>query len=76
MIDNSEILAPLIDLLPDGDTFWYTELLDRSITKGENRFRVLRSFEHISRAQFMDQLPTIRRLCERNFVRAVGAERS
>lgn len=69
MIDNREVIASFIDETYDGDTFWYTELLDRT-TNGSSRFKMLRSFEHIDRATFLSQCDTIAQLCENNNVRA------
>ncbi len=68
-VDNHEVVASFIDEKYDGDTFWYTELLDRK-TNGASRFKMLRSFEHNDRAQFMEQWPTIKDLCDKNGVRA------
>lgn len=68
-IDNSELVAPFLDETYDNDTFWYTELLDRS-KNGSSRFKILRSFEHNDRAQLLEQMPTIRQLCDRNNARA------
>ena len=71
-VDNSEIVASFIDTedADDPDLFWCTELLDRRIQKGNNRFRLLRTFEHHSREDFLAKMPIIRDLCERNGVRA------
>lgn len=69
MIDNRELVAQYIDVDYDGDTFWYTELLDRT-NNGSSRFKMLRSFEHQDRATFLEQCDTIAQLCERNNVRA------
>lgn len=55
----------------DEDTFCYTELLDRSkATGGNNRVRMLRSFHHRSRAEFLATWPTIKQLCDQTGVRA------
>lgn len=69
-IDNTELIASLIDEQEDPDTFWYTELIDRRVTKGSDGLRILRSFEHRCRAHFLERAQTIRRLCEVNGVRA------
>jgi hypothetical protein len=68
-VDNREAVSLFIDERYDGDTFWYTELLDRT-TNGSSRFKMLRSFEHNDRAEFLSQCDTIAELCERNGVRA------
>lgn len=68
-IDNRDIVRRFIDADEDGDTFWYTELLDRT-TNGSSRFKMLRSFEHNNRTEFDKQCDTIALLCERNNVRA------
>lgn len=40
-VENLEIIAPLIDEHDDGDTFWYTEILDRERrSAGDNRKRL------------------------------------
>ncbi|MEY4507976.1 MAG: hypothetical protein RLZZ450_98 [Pseudomonadota bacterium] len=69
-IDNRDIVRRFIDADEDGDTFWYTELLDLT-TNGSSRFKMLRSFEHNNRAEFDEQCDTIALLCERNNVRAL-----
>jgi hypothetical protein len=68
-IDNSELVADFIDEDADGDTFWYTELYDRSL-KGSSRFKLLRTFEHNSKAHFLERLPTIKTLCDQTGTRA------
>ncbi len=69
MIDNRDIIRRFIDDKADGDTFWYTELLDRR-NNGASRFKMLRTFEHNSRLHFDEQMDTIAKLCEDNQVRA------
>jgi hypothetical protein len=68
-VDNREAVSLFIDMIGDGDTFWYTELLDRT-TNGSSRFKMLRSFEHNDRGEFLNQCDTIAKLCEQNNVRA------
>jgi hypothetical protein len=70
IIDNSEKIAALMPEEDDGDTFFYTELIDRRRSKGSNRMRVLRTFYHRSQANFWDKWPTIKWLCDANAVRA------
>lgn len=69
MVDNTELVAQYIDDRDDGDTFWYTELLDRNIG-GSSRFKMLRTFEHNSRLHFLQRIDTIRLLCEKTGTRA------
>lgn len=70
-IDNHEIVATFMPSTEDGDTFLYTEILDRSkATGGNNRVRLLRSFHHRSRAHFLDTWPTIQKLCDQTGMRA------
>lgn len=65
IVDNHEKVAALIAEEFDGDTFWYTELLDRNNrTRGSNRVRIVRTFYHRSQTHFLDQWPTIKALCE------------
>lgn len=69
-IDNHELILPFVPEYSDGDSFLYTEMLDRSKTKGNNGFRLLKTFYHRSREEFLEQLPTIRSICEYSRVRA------
>lgn len=70
-IDNFELLAPFIDTEVDGDTFWYTVLLDRSKNKdGDRSYKMLRSFVHENRCDLESQMPSIRRLCDNCGTRA------
>lgn len=69
-VDNSELLSGFLSAEDDGDTFWYTELLDRSHTKGSNKFRTLKTFFYSSRAGFWSKWPVIRELCEQTGTRA------
>jgi hypothetical protein len=41
MLDNSEIVRNFVPEHDDGDTYVYSELLDRSKTKGNNGFRIV-----------------------------------
>lgn len=70
MLDNSELILPFVPQRDDGDTFIYTELLDRSKQQGNNGFRMLRTYYHRSQDEFREQMPEIRRMCEDNKVRA------
>jgi hypothetical protein len=70
VLDNSELILPFIPETFDGDSFCYTEMLDRGQRKGNNGQRLLKTFYHRSREEFLEQLPTIRRLCDMAQVRA------
>jgi hypothetical protein len=69
-VDNSAIIATFCPVEDDGDTFIYTEMLDRSKRKGNNSVRLLKTFYHRSEAEFWEQWPTIKRLCDMGSVRA------
>lgn len=70
-VDNSEIVSSFFPDAFDGDTFFYTELLDRSVSAaGGNRVRMLRSFYHPTKEIFWKVWPTIRRLCDQTGCRA------
>lgn len=70
-IDNSSHVAPFIPEVEDGEHFCYTEMLDRSKTKGNNGFRLMKTFYHRSRAEFWEQLETIKDICDMYNVRAM-----
>lgn len=70
MVDNSEIIATFCPVDDDGDTFIYTEMLDRGKRKGNNGHRLVKTFYHRSRAEFREQWPVIRQLCDLSLVRA------
>lgn len=67
-IDNSLYIEPFIPETSDGDTFLYTEMLDRGKTK--NKCRLLKTFYHHSLDEFREQLPSIKTLCDLSNVRA------
>lgn len=69
-IDNSTLIAPFCPAIDDGDTFIYTEMLDRSKTKGNNGFRLVKTFYHRSVEEFWSQVPTIKTLCDMSGCRA------
>lgn len=69
-LDNSLLIRPFVPELDDGDTFIYTELLDRSKGKGNNVNRLVKTFYHTSREEFDEQMPAIRNLCELTKTRA------
>lgn len=70
MIDNSALIAPFCPATADGDTFIYTEMLDRGKRKGNNGHRLLKAFYHRSVEEFWAQWPTIKQLCDMVQVRA------
>lgn len=70
MIDNSALIAPFCPAQPDGDTFIYTELLDRGKRKGNNGHRLVKTFYHRSVEEFWSQWQTIKQLCDMVGVRA------
>lgn len=69
-LDNSALVAPFCPLTADGDTFIYTEMLDRGARKGNNAHRLVKTFYHRSVEEFWEQWPTIKRLCDLSLVRA------
>ena len=69
-IDNSKYVVGFISEKDDGDSFNYTELLDRTKQKGNNGHRRIKTFYHRSREEFDAQLPEMIRLCETLKVRA------
>ena len=70
MIDNTEQVLKFCQDVDDGDTFIYTEMLDRSKKSGNNGVRLLKTFYHRSKQEFLDQIPTIKYLCDLSKVRA------
>ncbi len=72
-VDNSSVVAGFAPKADDGDTFIYTEMLDRSKEKpdgGEYGFKLLKSFYHRSQEEFWRQWPAIRAACDAAGVRA------
>lgn len=63
-LDNRKVIEPFIPETFDGDTFYYTEILDRSKRSGNNRGRRLREFVHRDRATFVEQCDQIAKMCE------------
>lgn len=70
MLDNSELIIPFVPDHFDGDTFIYTELLNRGQRKGNNGHRIVKTFYHRSREEFAEQLPVMKHLCDMTRVRA------
>lgn len=70
ILDNSKLVAEFVPEIDDGDTFCYSEMLDRTARKGNNGQRLLKTFYHRSREEFWDQWPTIQKLCDMSQVRA------
>jgi hypothetical protein len=71
LIDNSDFISRFVPEHSDGDTFLYTEMLDRSKTKGNNGQRLMKTFYHRTREEFWNQLPLIKRVCDMSQVRAM-----
>jgi hypothetical protein len=69
-VDNSLKISAFMPEEDDGDTFFYTELIDRKPTKGGNRMRIIRTYFHNSRDKFWEHWPVIKKLCDQNGVRA------
>lgn len=69
-VDNHEKIAAFFPEEDDGDTFFYTELLDRRHHKGSNQFRTLKTFYHRSQMHFATQWETIKNLCDNTGARA------
>lgn len=70
MLDNSHIIADFCPAKDDGDTFIYTEMLDRGAQKGNNKNCIVKTFYHRSVDEFWEQLPVIKNLCDSAKVRA------
>ncbi len=70
MLDNSVLVAKFVPERDDGDTFIYTEMLDRAKKKGNNGQRLLKTFYHRSQEEFWEQWETIKKLCDLSRVRA------
>jgi hypothetical protein len=69
-VDNSKLIAEFCPDGDDGDTFVYTEMLDRSNRRGNNGNRLVKSFFHRSKDEFWKQWPTIKELCDMTQTRA------
>lgn len=69
-VDNSDLIRPFVPTTDDGDTFSYTEILDRTANKGNNGTRLLRTFYHRSHDDFDRHLPAIQSLCNHTGARA------
>lgn len=70
MLDNSISVAAFCPPIDDGDTFIYTEMLDRGKRKGNNSHRIVKTFYHRSVEEFWEQWPVIKNLCDLSLVRA------
>jgi hypothetical protein len=70
IIDNTDKIAQFVPKVFDGDTFLYTELLDRRKKSGNNRGRIVKSFYHRGRDNFYEHVPQIIEMCEYFKVRA------
>lgn len=69
-LDNSALIAPFCPPVADGDTFIYTEMLDRGKRKGNNGARLVKTFYHRSVEEFWEQWPVIKALCDMTQTRA------
>jgi len=69
-LDNHALIVPFVPPVDDGDTFIYTELLDRTKRKGNNGHRLVKTYFHRSVEEFMTQLPEMVRVCDHLGVRA------
>lgn len=69
-VDNSELLCQFVPSSDDGDTFIYTEILDRTVRVGNNSARLLRTFYHRSLADFDRHMGPIRAICDATGARA------
>jgi hypothetical protein len=69
MLDNSTLVAQFVPKVEDGDTFIYTEMLDRGKKKGNNGQRLLKTFYHRSQGEFWEQWPTMQKLADMAQVR-------
>lgn len=63
-MDNFEILEQYVPEVFDGDTFLYTEILDRSKRAGNNKGRRLHTFYHRTREGFRHQKEQIVQMCD------------
>lgn len=70
IIDNFDILRSYVPEVFDGDTFYYTEILDRSKKAGNNKGRRLKTFYHRTRDGFDYQREQIISMCDHFGARA------
>ena len=63
MINNFQLLSQYVPEEFDGDTFLYTEILDRTKRAGNNKGRRLKTFYHRTRAGFLHQEEQIVDMC-------------
>lgn len=69
ILDNSDLVAYFVPPIDDGDTFIYTEMLDRRKESGNNNKRLVKTFYHHSVAEFKEQWPMMKDLADRSQVR-------
>jgi len=62
-IDNFQILQAFVPKVFDGDTFFYTEILDRSKKAGNNKGRRLKTFYHRDLDELWSQREQIIDMC-------------
>ncbi len=70
MINNFAILETLVPEVFDEDTFYYTEILDRSKKAGNNKGRRLHTYYHRTRAELREQEKQIIQQCHHFQARA------
>lgn len=69
-INNQDLILPFVPDTNDGDSFIYTELLNRSKKSGNNKGRLYRTFYHRYKEEFLSQMPDIIDLCNYTGARA------
>lgn len=69
-LDNFDLLAALVPETFDGDTYYCTELLDRSKRSGNNQNRRVATYTHRTRQNLLDQRDQIIKMCEVTGARA------
>lgn len=70
IVDNRDHVRRFVPETFDGDSFIYTELLNRDRKSGNNKGRLVRTFYHRSRNEFDKQMPDIIAWCEYTGARA------
>src|SRR5688500_4592119 len=69
MLDNSDLISNFVPETDDGDTFIYTEMLDRRKEGGNNNRRLVKTFYHHSKEEFWQQWPIMKELADNAKVR-------
>lgn len=70
MLDNRDLIRWFVPGTFDGDSFIYTELLNRDRKSWNNKGRLVRTFYHRSREEFDAQMPDIVAWCDYTKARA------